>query len=122
MSCRHNQNIFEYLLEWDKANNLFKKATNQTQIFLARQPPPYGLFELNIDGSRVSDSRCIDAGGIIRNSDGILIAGFSANLGHGEIIVNSDYALVVDMINGEWVDSHSMSVSLTKCREFLESQ
>ncbi|KAI5328762.1 hypothetical protein L3X38_028159 [Prunus dulcis] len=26
------------------------------------------------------------------------------------------------MINGEWVDSHPMSVLLTKCRELLKSQ
>ncbi|CAL9024261.1 unnamed protein product [Prunus brigantina] len=131
MSCRPNQIIVEYLLDWDKANNLLKKATSQTHMFLAWQPPPCGFFKLNIDGSRVSDSGCIAAGGIIRNSDGIWIAGFSANLGHGEVFVaeawalyyglkvawqlglcqltvNSDYALVVDMINGDWVDSHPM--------------
>ncbi|BBH05413.1 zinc ion-binding protein, partial [Prunus dulcis] len=79
--------------------------------------------KLNIDGSRVSASGCIAAGGIIRNSEGSWIAGFSANLGHGEVLVaeawalyyglnlawqmglrqitlNSDSALVVDMING----------------------
>ncbi|CAL9000276.1 unnamed protein product, partial [Prunus brigantina] len=72
------------------------------------------------------------------------IAGFSANLGHGEvfvaeawalyyglnlawqlglrqIMVNSDSTLV-DMINGDWVDSHPMSVLLTKCKELLKNQ
>ncbi|XP_020412737.1 uncharacterized protein LOC109947231 [Prunus persica] len=145
MPCRPKQSIVEYLLEWDKANNLLKKTTSQTQMFLAWQPPPCGFSKLNIDGSRVSASGCIAAGGIIRNSEGSWIAGFSANLGHGEVLVaeawalyyglnlawqmglrqitvNSDSALVVDMVNGEWVDSHPMSVLLTKCRELLKSQ
>ncbi|CAL2255615.1 unnamed protein product [Prunus armeniaca] len=96
----------EYLLEWDKANNLFKKATSQTQMFLAWHSPRCGFFKLNIDGSRVSNSAgCI-----------------AAELGLHQIIVNSDSALVVDMINGDWVDSHPMSVLLTKCRELWKSQ
>ncbi|KAI5336413.1 hypothetical protein L3X38_015680 [Prunus dulcis] len=103
-------------------------------MFLAWQPPPCGFSKLNIDGSRVSASGCIAAGGIIRNYEGSWIAGFSANLGHGEVLVaeawalyyglnlawqmglrqitvNSDSALVVDMINGEWVDSHPMETN-----------
>ncbi|KAI5324400.1 hypothetical protein L3X38_033473 [Prunus dulcis] len=43
-------------------------------------------------------------------------------LGLLQMTVNSDSAVVVDMINGEWVDSHPMSVLLTKCRELLKSQ
>ncbi|KAI5325035.1 hypothetical protein L3X38_034108 [Prunus dulcis] len=123
MPCRPNQIIVEYLLDWDKANNLLKKATFQTHMFLAWQPPPCGFFKLNIDGSRVSDSGCIAAGGIIRNSDGIWIAGFLLILlGLHQITVNSDSALVVDMVNGDWVDSHLMSDLLTKCRELLKNQ
>ncbi|KAI5345025.1 hypothetical protein L3X38_012902 [Prunus dulcis] len=95
MPCRPNQIIVEYHLEWDKANNLLKKATSRTQMFLAWQPPPCGFFKLNIDGSR---------------------------LGLRQLTVNSDYALVVDMINGDWVDSHPMSVLLTKCTELLKNQ
>ncbi|CAL9018329.1 unnamed protein product [Prunus brigantina] len=74
-------------------------------MFLAWQPPRCGFFKLNIDGSRVNNSGCI-----------------AAELGLHQIIVNSDSALVVDMINGDWVDSRPMSVLLTKCRELWKSQ
>lgn len=68
-------------------------ATIQSQISLACQPPPCGFFKLNIDGSRVSDCGCIVVRVIIRNSYGIWIEGFSANLGHGEVFMVEAWAI-----------------------------
>ncbi|BFG33690.1 hypothetical protein CerSpe_199640 [Prunus speciosa] len=55
-------------------------------VSLVWDPPGFGYFKLNIDGSRNSDTGAIGAGGVIRNSDGEWIAGFSVNLGKGQII------------------------------------
>ncbi|KAI5351863.1 hypothetical protein L3X38_004754 [Prunus dulcis] len=43
--------------------------------------------------AEISDCGCIVAGGIIRNSDGIWIEGFSTNLGHGEVFKVEAWAI-----------------------------
>ncbi|VVA21673.1 PREDICTED: ribonuclease [Prunus dulcis] len=53
---------------------------------LSRKPPPASTMKLNVDGSRKDPSGAIAAGGLIRNSAGDWIAGFSANLGYGDIL------------------------------------
>ncbi|CAL8151591.1 unnamed protein product [Prunus armeniaca] len=52
---------------------------------LAWDPPDVGCFKLNVDGSRRSMSKAIGAGGVLRNSEGLWIGGFTVNLGLGQV-------------------------------------
>ncbi|CAL8991959.1 unnamed protein product [Prunus brigantina] len=45
-----------------------------------------GVCKVNTDGSRINSSCLIGAGGLLRDSCGNWIKGFSANLGYGSII------------------------------------
>ena len=97
---------------------------SQNQVLLKWSLPPCDVLKLNIDGSRLSHNGSIAAGGLIRNSDGDWVCGFSANLGVGDIhvaelwalcnglkmaagqnvthiLVESDSAVVVNLVKGE---------------------
>lgn len=56
----------------------------KVQVSLAWEPPDVGCFKLNVDGSKRSMSRAIGAGGVLRNSEGLWIGGFTVNLGLGQ--------------------------------------
>ncbi|KAI5336393.1 hypothetical protein L3X38_015660 [Prunus dulcis] len=88
-----NEWILRFLVEWDIANKKGGVHRPRMQTLLAWKPPPVSIMKLNIDGSRIGSSGAIAAGGLIRNSAGEWVAGFSANLGHGEILVVELWAL-----------------------------
>ncbi len=55
--------------------------------------PPQNYYKLNIDGTRISSSSMIGAGGVIRNHAGSSNAGFQINLGVGAILDAEAWAL-----------------------------
>ncbi|CAL8168229.1 unnamed protein product [Prunus armeniaca] len=89
-----NEWILRFLVEWDIANKKGGVHRLRMQTLLAWKPPPVSIMKLNIDGSIIVSSGAIAARGLILNSTGEWVAGFSTNLGHGEILVAELWALV----------------------------
>ncbi|CAL2260979.1 unnamed protein product [Prunus armeniaca] len=111
---------------------------------LAWKPPPPSTMKLNVDGSRKDSSGAIAAGGLIQNSAGDWIAGFSSNLGHGDIlkaelsalchglelaqkmqvtklIVETDCKPVLDHLNANLEDRHPLLIFRNKCISYWKS-
>ncbi|CAL9008460.1 unnamed protein product [Prunus brigantina] len=78
--------ILKAAREWSSRAYAPRSKTSKTQVSLAWKPPVAGCFKLNVDGSRKSSNGNIGAGGVIRNSVGDWITGFTANLGKGQIL------------------------------------
>lgn len=53
----------------------------RTEFHIAWHPPPPHTVKVNVDGSFRSSSGMAACGGLIRDSHGVLITGFSCNLG-----------------------------------------
>ncbi|CAL8164162.1 unnamed protein product [Prunus armeniaca] len=110
------------------------------QTLLAWKPPLVSTMKLNIDGSRIGSNGSIAARGLIRNSVGEWVADFSANLGHGEIlvaelwalyhglkltqrlqltklIVETNSTLVLHLLNAKLEPNHPLLTLLNMCRE-----
>jgi ribonuclease HI len=124
---------------WFYANKSTTTLRSRNQVLLSWIPPPPGTLKLNIDGSRISSSGHIAAGGLLRNCHGDWIGGFSANLGTGEILiaelwslyyglklalqlncskiqVESDSSLVVNLVKGQWEDTHPLHGLISDCK------
>lgn len=67
------------------ASFAYVKGAYKVQVFLSWELPHVGQFTLNRDGSR-STYGCIGVGGVIRNSKGDWVSGFSVNLGKCQIL------------------------------------
>ncbi|CAL9005467.1 unnamed protein product, partial [Prunus brigantina] len=72
--------------EWIKSTSNRTIRVNKVQIHVAWEPPRPGQFKLNVDGSRRSVTRCIGAGGVIRDPFGDWVSGFAVNLGKGQVL------------------------------------
>ncbi|KAL6213663.1 hypothetical protein ACLB2K_013109 [Fragaria x ananassa] len=134
--------IWDYALEWRKS----KLKSNDSYIFSytmhAWKKPPEKFFKLNIDGTRVSPIGKIGAGGVIWNHYGDWISGFQINLGAGEIldaeacglfqglklavslniknlIIESDSAILVQLMNNSEFGNHPLGSLLQRCNSFL---
>ncbi|ONH97598.1 hypothetical protein PRUPE_7G199700 [Prunus persica] len=78
--------ILQFSSEWLDANNVVNaKPTREVIQVHWSSPPTLGNFKLNADGSCKTDSWKICAGGLLRDSNGAWICGFSANIGIGNI-------------------------------------
>lgn len=108
---------------------------------LTWKKPPDNMLKLNIDCSRNGQNGKIAAGGIIRNSSGLWVHGFHANLGIGEVldaetwglflglklasecsvtnlIAESDSAILVNSLLN---DLHPLGSLLSCCKSFSNS-
>ncbi|KAL6141435.1 hypothetical protein ACLB2K_059723 [Fragaria x ananassa] len=108
----------------------------------AWKKPPANFFKLNVDGTRVSPIGKIGAGGVIRNHYGDWISGFQINLGVGEIldaevwsffqslklvvslniknlIIESDYAILVQLMNNSEFGNHPLRSLLQGCNSLM---
>ncbi|XP_004306073.1 PREDICTED: putative ribonuclease H protein At1g65750-like [Fragaria vesca subsp. vesca] len=104
--------------------------------------PPQNYYKLNIDGTRISSSSMIGAGGVIRNHAGAWIAGFQINLGvcaildaeawalfHGLKLasklhiscleIESDSAILVQLMNCSNLSSHPLGSLLGGCSSMM---
>ncbi|CAL9006302.1 unnamed protein product [Prunus brigantina] len=61
-------------------------SPERSVVHLHWMAPLPGVCKVNTDGSRINSSCLIGAGGLLRDSCGNWIKGFSANLGYGSII------------------------------------
>ncbi|PRQ40559.1 putative ribonuclease H-like domain-containing protein [Rosa chinensis] len=138
-----------FLIILNKWNVILQYAT---EISIASKPsidnrlqwmkPAANNFKLNMDGSR-SYAGVIGAGGLIRNSSGVWIKGFTHSMGVGEIVeaeawglyiglklaldlhikrleVESDLAIVVNLINSGNIDSHPLGTLIANCRDMIQ--
>ncbi|CAL2266964.1 unnamed protein product [Prunus armeniaca] len=134
-----NEWILRFLVEWDITIKKGGVHRLMMQTLLAWKPPLVSTMKLNIDGSRIGSSGSIAARGLIRNSVGEWVADFSANLGHGEIlvaelwalyhglkltqslqvtklIVETDSTLVLHLLNAKLEPNHPLLTLLNMCR------
>ncbi|KAL6180150.1 hypothetical protein ACLB2K_046817 [Fragaria x ananassa] len=104
--------------------------------------PPQNYYKLNIDGTRISSSSMIGAGGVIRNHTGAWIAGFQINLGIGAILdaeawalfhglklasklhiscleIEFDSAILVQLMNCSNLSSHLLGSLLGGCSSMM---
>ncbi|KAL6144452.1 hypothetical protein ACLB2K_055145 [Fragaria x ananassa] len=134
--------IWDYALEWRKS----KLKSNNNYMFSytmhAWKKPPEIFFKLNVDGTRVSLTGKIGAGGVIRNHYGDWISGFQINLGVGEIldaeawglfqglklavslninnlIIESDSAILVQLMNNSEFGNHPLGSLLQGCSSLM---
>ncbi|CAL8088163.1 unnamed protein product [Prunus armeniaca] len=113
-------------------------------VSLVWEPPDFGYFKLNVDGSRKPATGAIGADGVIRNSDGEWIAGFTVNLGTGQIldaeirglafglklavdrgipnlIVEMDSTTTVHLIQSpDIINFHPLVGVICSCKEYME--
>ena len=135
--------IFQYITEWNNAN-MRSDDSNAQQIHLLNwEKPNLGHFKLNVDGSRSSTS-LIGAGGVIRDSSGAWIFGFMKNIGSGEvlcaeawgliiglqiavelgikdIVIESDSAILINMLSTEDNNSHPLGILIANCKALMHS-
>ncbi|KAL6201494.1 hypothetical protein ACLB2K_025208 [Fragaria x ananassa] len=104
--------------------------------------PPMNFFKLNIDGTKLSPSGKIGAGGVIRNHCGDWIIGFQINLVVGDILdaeawglyhglklvarlnimkleVEYDYAILVQSMNSSNTELHPLGSLLLGCSSLM---
>ncbi|CAL8168851.1 unnamed protein product [Prunus armeniaca] len=72
--------------EWFKTSNVSFTKCAKVEAWFAWEPPPAGVFKLNVDGSRKVASGHIGAGGVLRDVSGDWCSGFAINLGKGQIL------------------------------------
>ncbi|BFG30493.1 hypothetical protein CerSpe_167670 [Prunus speciosa] len=75
--------IMQYAMDWFTACKPMLNSPKKCVVQVHWHAPLPGIFKLNTDGSRKSDSGAIGAGGLIRNSAGDWITGFAVNQGVG---------------------------------------
>ncbi|XP_024158077.2 uncharacterized protein LOC112165700 [Rosa chinensis] len=78
--------ILDYADEWMGAQIKAKVTDMYSYSMLCWLKPSENSYKLNIDGTRVSPSGKIGAGGVIRDHLGLWITGFQINLGSGDIL------------------------------------
>ncbi|CAL8991787.1 unnamed protein product [Prunus brigantina] len=74
------------VLDWVKASSGNCRNVPRTQVMLRWEPPGSGWVKLNVDGTCMTASGKIGAGGVIRDCVGEWCAGFAVNLGKGRIL------------------------------------
>ncbi|PRQ37815.1 putative RNA-directed DNA polymerase [Rosa chinensis] len=134
--------IIDATKEWSSttSKNLFlgQKAT----IMLHWTMPPLNWCKLNIDGARERSGK-IGAGGVLRDSSGSWISGFTANLGCGSviqaeawglllglrmsvtahcqnIIIESDSDILVTLVNQEVDELHPLKSIINSCQYLMQ--
>ncbi|CAL8995807.1 unnamed protein product, partial [Prunus brigantina] len=78
--------IYQCILEWFSACNLMVILLERSVVCLHWMAPLPNVCKINTDGSRINSSCHIEVGGLLRDSCGSWIKGFSVNLGYGSII------------------------------------
>ncbi|CAL8167723.1 unnamed protein product [Prunus armeniaca] len=87
MPVESHQIILQYALEWYTIVQPNSTISTQSLISLHWNPPSTGTCKINTDGSRSPTSGSIGAGGLLRDTTGEWIKGFSVNLGNGSVLV-----------------------------------
>ncbi|KAG5230022.1 ribonuclease protein [Salix suchowensis] len=78
--------IFDYTLNCYKAQIPKTDSIEHTVVYLHWKPPKPGVCKVNTDGSRINVTGISGAGGVLRDSNGAWIQGFSVNLGANSIL------------------------------------
>ena len=78
--------IFDYSLNWYKAQIPKTGSIEHTVVYLHWKPPRPGVCKVNTDGSRINVTGISGVGGVLRDSNGAWIQGFSVNLGASSIL------------------------------------
>lgn len=134
--------VWKYAIDWRKAQNKSNSAPLYNFSMLSWQKPSAGSFKLNIDGTRVSLSGKIGAGGVIRDHCGTWIGGFQVNLGVGDVIqaeawgllyglklalqlkidrleVETDSAVLVNLFHSSNLALHPLGSLIDGCRNIM---
>ncbi|KAL6202734.1 hypothetical protein ACLB2K_026439 [Fragaria x ananassa] len=134
--------VWKYAIDWRKAQNKSNSAPLYNFSMLSWQKPSAGSFKLNIDGTRVSFSGKIGAGGVIRDHCGTWIGGFQVNLGVGDVIqaeawgllyglklalqlkidrleVETDSAVLVNLFHSSNLALHPLGSLIDGCRNIM---
>ncbi|BFG29433.1 hypothetical protein CerSpe_157060 [Prunus speciosa] len=141
---RPSTTILKAANEWSSNAFVTQAKTPKTLVSLAWEPPATGGFKLNVDGSRKNSNGAIGAGGVIRDSTGDWVTGFTVNLGKGQIleaeiwglffglklaaekgihnlVVEMDSAIAVQLFQRSGTpSSHPLAGVLSDCRRFAE--
>ncbi|PRQ39591.1 hypothetical protein RchiOBHm_Chr4g0426941 [Rosa chinensis] len=88
--------IFQYATEISNASKPSIDNRPHQIVTLHWEKPARNNFKLNVDGSR-SYAGVIGAGGLIRNSSGVWIKGFSHSMGVGEIVEAEAWGLFIGL-------------------------
>ncbi|BFG20702.1 hypothetical protein CerSpe_069760 [Prunus speciosa] len=80
------QIIMNYAMDWFTVCNHTPDLVVKHLVHLHWTAPKCGICKINTDGSRKTETGCIGAGGILRDSTGKWLNGFSVNLGIGTIL------------------------------------
>ncbi|CAL2241534.1 unnamed protein product [Prunus armeniaca] len=73
-------------LEWFSGCNSMAILLERSVVHLYWMAPLLGICKINTYGSKINSSGLIGAGGLLRESCGSWIKGFSMNLGYGSIV------------------------------------
>jgi hypothetical protein len=139
----HNaiQLITHYIMEWNSVNQKGSSDSLDCVQLLSWQRPSCGSFKLNVDGTR-SLHGSIGAGGVIRDHNGEWRHGFMRNVGTGEVlqaeawglfsglqmakdlglshvVVETDSAVLVNLLNSPELDFHPLGTLLLNCKHIM---
>jgi ribonuclease HI len=135
--------IMQYISEWQEATKKTDHSSLSSVCFLSWKKPTFGFHKLNVDGTRSLDGR-IGAGGIIRDCNGNWCNGFMRNIGKGEVLhaeawglfsglqiakemginhinVESDSAVLINLIHCSTVKLHPLGTLVTNCLQLMSS-
>lgn len=84
--------IKQYWLQWNQVQLIHKQSPTQRLIMVRWENPPNGFIKLNVDSS-CKDHNSIAAGGVVRDTTGTWISGFSSKLGVGSPLLAEIWAL-----------------------------
>ncbi|BFG28792.1 hypothetical protein CerSpe_150660 [Prunus speciosa] len=128
--------------DWTQANI---EKTRKPTCFLAAlswQYPNEGVIKINTDGCRKGEDGRIAAGGVLRDSFEQWMRGFAVNLGVGEVlevelwgiylglkiawdigcsavVLESDSAIAVHLLNKNVEDLHPLAAMLWGCQDYI---
>ncbi|KAL6208769.1 hypothetical protein ACLB2K_019714 [Fragaria x ananassa] len=134
--------IIDYATEWHKAIVRPKLRVMTHVESFSWIKPAMGFFKLNVDGSRTRNGD-IGAAGVIRDEYGCWKGGFMACIGAGEVLqaeawglyygiqlalnlqiaeieVESDSAVLINLVQNADVDLHPLGTIVLNCRSMLQ--
>ncbi|KAL5734690.1 hypothetical protein ACOSP7_032551 [Xanthoceras sorbifolium] len=87
--------------------------------FVSWCPPPPSWMKLNVDGSRSGPTGCIAAAGVIRDSNGQWLGGFTLNKGIGSALEVELWGMVEGLLYA-WQAGYKFVIIETDCNIIVE--
>ncbi|CAL2248695.1 unnamed protein product [Prunus armeniaca] len=128
--------------DWTQANIEKTRKPTRSLTALSWQYPNEGVIKINTDGCRKGEDGRIAAGGVLRDSSGQWMRGFAVNLGVGQVleaelwgiylglklawdigcsavVLESDSATAVHLLNKNVEDLHHLATMLWGCKDYI---